>query len=153
MYGATHSILIMLLLAAQHVRQLVFTHKLGQRQASVVLAARVVEVSKLTISSRPYARATASALSSGGGAWLPLRRRLSVLHPQTTSESYEQTTVVICPRKYFRVSPVRIEAELIYGQVYCTYGPGVRVRRAHRSHGQRGPGVRHRSAARPVRGC
>jgi hypothetical protein len=33
-----------LLLAAQHVRQLVFTHKLGQRQASVVLAARVVEV-------------------------------------------------------------------------------------------------------------
>jgi hypothetical protein len=31
-----------LLLAAQHVRQLVFTHKLGQRQASVVLAARVV---------------------------------------------------------------------------------------------------------------
>jgi hypothetical protein len=34
----------LLLLAAQHVRQLVFTHKLGQRQASVVLAARVVEV-------------------------------------------------------------------------------------------------------------
>jgi hypothetical protein len=29
--------LIKLLLAAQHVRQLVFTHKLGQRQASVVL--------------------------------------------------------------------------------------------------------------------
>jgi hypothetical protein len=36
--------LLLLLLAAQHVRQLVFTHKLGQRQASVVLAARVVEV-------------------------------------------------------------------------------------------------------------
>jgi hypothetical protein len=36
---------LLLLLAAQHVRQLVFTHKLGQRQASVVLAARVVEVS------------------------------------------------------------------------------------------------------------
>jgi hypothetical protein len=33
----------MLLLAAQHVRQVVFTHRLGQRQASV-LAARVVEV-------------------------------------------------------------------------------------------------------------
>jgi hypothetical protein len=33
-----------LLLAAQHVRQLLFTHKLGQRQVSVVLAARVVEV-------------------------------------------------------------------------------------------------------------
>jgi hypothetical protein len=32
------------ILAAQHVRQLVFTHRLGQRQASVVLAARVVEV-------------------------------------------------------------------------------------------------------------
>jgi hypothetical protein len=28
----------------QHVRQLVFTHRLGQRQASVDLAARVVEV-------------------------------------------------------------------------------------------------------------
>jgi hypothetical protein len=38
------TILYILLLAAQHVRQLVFTHKLGQRQASVVLAARVVEV-------------------------------------------------------------------------------------------------------------
>jgi hypothetical protein len=36
--------LVLLLLAAQHVRQVVaFTHKLGQRQASV-LAARVVEV-------------------------------------------------------------------------------------------------------------
>jgi hypothetical protein len=33
---------INILLAAQHVRQLVFTHMLGQRQASVVLAARVV---------------------------------------------------------------------------------------------------------------
>jgi hypothetical protein len=32
------------ILAAQHVRQLVFTHRLGQCQASVVLAARVVEV-------------------------------------------------------------------------------------------------------------
>jgi hypothetical protein len=32
----------LLLLAAQHVRQLVFTHKLSQRQASVVLEARVV---------------------------------------------------------------------------------------------------------------
>jgi hypothetical protein len=32
------------ILAAQHVRQLVFTHRLGKRQASVVLAARVVEV-------------------------------------------------------------------------------------------------------------
>jgi hypothetical protein len=32
------------ILAAQHFRQLVFTHRLGQRQASVVLAARVVEV-------------------------------------------------------------------------------------------------------------
>jgi hypothetical protein len=32
-----------LLLAAQHVQQVVFTHRLGQRQASV-LAARVVEV-------------------------------------------------------------------------------------------------------------
>jgi hypothetical protein len=32
------------ILAAQHVRHLVFTHRLGQRQASVVLAARVVEV-------------------------------------------------------------------------------------------------------------
>jgi hypothetical protein len=31
------------ILAAQHVRQLVFTHRLGQRQASVVLAARVVQ--------------------------------------------------------------------------------------------------------------
>jgi hypothetical protein len=29
------------ILAAQHVRQLVFTNRLGQRQASVVLAARV----------------------------------------------------------------------------------------------------------------
>jgi hypothetical protein len=37
-------LILLLLLAAQHVRQLVFTHKLGQRQASVVLAARVVEV-------------------------------------------------------------------------------------------------------------
>jgi hypothetical protein len=36
-------IYILLLLAAQHVRQVVFTHRLGQRQASV-LAARVVEV-------------------------------------------------------------------------------------------------------------
>jgi hypothetical protein len=35
---------LLLLLAAQHVRQLVFTHRLGQRQASVVLVARVVEV-------------------------------------------------------------------------------------------------------------
>jgi hypothetical protein len=34
---------VMLLLAAQHVRQVVFTHRLGQRQASV-LAAKVVEV-------------------------------------------------------------------------------------------------------------
>jgi hypothetical protein len=34
---------VILLLAAQHVQQVVFTHKLGQRQASV-LAARVVEV-------------------------------------------------------------------------------------------------------------
>jgi hypothetical protein len=33
----------MLLLAAQHVRQVVFTHRLGQRQASV-MAARVVDV-------------------------------------------------------------------------------------------------------------
>jgi hypothetical protein len=34
---------LILLLAAEHVRQVVFTHRLGQRQASV-LAARVVEV-------------------------------------------------------------------------------------------------------------
>jgi hypothetical protein len=33
---------LLLLLAAQHVQQVVFTHRLGQRQASV-LAARVVE--------------------------------------------------------------------------------------------------------------
>jgi hypothetical protein len=37
--------LLRYILAAQHVRQLVFTHRLGQRdQASVVLAAKVVEV-------------------------------------------------------------------------------------------------------------
>jgi hypothetical protein len=36
-------IMILLLLAAQHVQQVVFTHRLGQRQVSV-LAARVVEV-------------------------------------------------------------------------------------------------------------
>jgi hypothetical protein len=34
---------VLLLLAAQHVQQVVFTHRLGQRQASV-LATRVVEV-------------------------------------------------------------------------------------------------------------
>jgi hypothetical protein len=33
-----------ILLAAQHVQQVVFTHRLGQRQAASVLAARVVEV-------------------------------------------------------------------------------------------------------------
>jgi hypothetical protein len=42
--GLSPIMLLLLLLAAQHVRQLVFTHRLGQRQASVVLAARVVEV-------------------------------------------------------------------------------------------------------------
>jgi hypothetical protein len=36
-------LLLLLLLAAQHVQQVVFTHRLGQRQASV-LAARVVDV-------------------------------------------------------------------------------------------------------------
>jgi hypothetical protein len=40
---ATNPALLLLLLAAQHVQQVVFTHRLGQRQASV-LAARVVEV-------------------------------------------------------------------------------------------------------------
>jgi hypothetical protein len=40
----------LLLLAAQRVQQVVFTHRLGQRQASV-LAARVVEVMKLCYSS------------------------------------------------------------------------------------------------------
>jgi hypothetical protein len=38
-----HGPRILLLLAAQHVQQVVFTHRLGQRQASV-LAAKVVEV-------------------------------------------------------------------------------------------------------------
>jgi phosphoribosylaminoimidazole carboxylase (NCAIR synthetase) len=42
--GTLQSCLLVYILAAQHVRQLVFTHRLGQRQASVVLAARVVEV-------------------------------------------------------------------------------------------------------------
>jgi hypothetical protein len=43
-YARLVSGLIIYILAAQHVRQLVITHRLGQRQTSVVLAARVVEV-------------------------------------------------------------------------------------------------------------
>jgi hypothetical protein len=34
-----HEVQTLYILATQHVRQLVFTHRLGQRQASVVLAA------------------------------------------------------------------------------------------------------------------
>jgi hypothetical protein len=60
------------ILAAQHVRQLVFTHRLGQRQASVVLAARVVEVRVCGhgVSTRapPYARMGGQADAAGAGA-------------------------------------------------------------------------------------
>jgi hypothetical protein len=42
--GAIQVGVVILLLAAHHVRQVVFTHRLGQRQASVLAAARVVEI-------------------------------------------------------------------------------------------------------------